>query len=61
MEKRSIGGVRDVEGCWRKTAAAPVSVRLVDTDKGSWVDGEWVPLVRCRLVARDLKEVAGKR
>ena len=55
MEKRNIWGVRDAEECWRVTGEAPVSIRWVDTDKGSLVDGEWLPLVRCRLVARDFK------
>ena len=55
MEGRNIWGVRDVEECWRVTGSPPVSVRWVDTEKRSWVNGDWVPLVRCRLVARDFK------
>ena len=47
MEGRSIWGVRDDEECWRVTGAPPVPVIWVDTDKGKWVNGEWVPLVRC--------------
>ena len=55
MGRRNIWGVRDVAECWARTGAAPVSVRWVDTDKGRWVEGAGVPLVRCRLVSRDCK------
>ena len=48
MERRRIWSVRPVRECWDETGKAPVSVRWVDTRKGS---GE----VRCRLVATDCK------
>ena len=47
MQKRGIWSEVDVEECWRNTGKAPVSVKWVDTDKGTEV--------RCRLVARDFK------
>ena len=55
MEGRDIWSARDVEECWRVTGAPSVSDGWIDTDKGSWVNGAWVPLVRSRLVARDFK------
>ena len=55
MENRNIWDVRDVAECWANIGAALVSARWVDTDKGSYVNSEWNPLVRCSLVGRDFK------
>ena len=41
----------DVNDCWEKTGKRPVTVKWVDTDKGS----EEAPNIRCRLVARDFR------
>ena len=41
----------DLEECYRVTGRGPSSVKWVDTDKG--VEGQ--PLVRCRLVAGDVR------
>ena len=43
----------DEEECWRKTGRAPVTVRWVDTNKGS-------PVIRSRLVARDFRQPGDK-
>ena len=51
MQKRNIWSVRDTEECWKVTGKGPLSVKWVDTDKGTEED----PLIRCRLVARDFK------
>jgi hypothetical protein len=51
MEERGIWTLRPIGECWEKTGKAPVSVRWVDTNKGS---AEFVE-VRSRLVARDFK------
>ena len=51
MEERGIWVLRPIEECWQKTGKAPVSVRWVDTNKGT---PEFVE-VRSRLVARDFK------
>ena len=51
MEDRGIWTLRPVAECWQKTGKAPVSVRWVDTNKGT---SELVE-VRSRLVARDFK------
>ena len=55
MDKRGIWTVKPTQECWDVTGAGPVSVRWVDTDKNWMAEGEWDPLVRCRLVARDFK------
>ena len=55
MDKRGIWTVKPTKECWEVTGARPVSVRWVDTDKNWRAEGEWDPLVRCRLVARDFK------
>ena len=55
MDKRGIWTVKPTKECWAVTGAKPVSVRWVDTDKNWMPEGEWDPLVRCRLVARDFK------
>ena len=39
------------EGCWGNTGRAPISLRWVDTNKGS----DDKPIVRSRLVAREMK------
>ena len=51
MMARGIWKEVDVDEAWAKTGKGPVSVRWVDTDKGT----EGKPNVRCRLVARDFK------
>jgi hypothetical protein len=51
MKSRNIWREVDVDESWAKTGRGPVSVRWVDTDKGT----EGVPNIRCRLVARDFK------
>ena len=51
MNERGLWNVVPVQECWKLTGKGPVSVRWVDTNKGS--DGEMV--VRSRLVARDFK------
>ena len=51
METRGIWVLRPLEECWQKTGKKPVSVRWVDTNKGS---GSEV-VVRSRMVARDFK------
>ena len=55
MDKRGIWTVKPTSECWEVTGTGPVSVRGVDTDKNWIPEGEWDPLVRCRLVARDCK------
>ena len=55
MYKRGIWTIRPTRECWDVTGAKPVSVRWVDTDKNWMAEGEWDPLVRCRLVAWDVK------
>ena len=56
MKQRSIWSEVDVRECWTKTGKKPVSVKWVDTNKGT----DEAPMVRCRLVARDFK-VRGRR
>ena len=51
MKSRNMWREVDFEECYRIFRSGPLSVKWVDTDKGT--EGE--PLVRCRLVARDLK------
>jgi hypothetical protein len=51
MQQRSIWSEVDVRECWAKTGKKPVSVKWVDTNKGT----DEAPKVRCRLVARDFK------
>ena len=51
MKSRNIWREVDLEECFRVTGKEPLSVKWVDTDKGT----EGQPLVRCRLVARDFK------
>ena len=51
MKGRRIWSVKDTGECWERTGRKPVSVKWVDTDKGSAGKVE----VRCRLVARDFK------
>ena len=55
MDKRGIWTIKPTQECWDVTGAGPVSVRWVDTDKNWMAEGDWDPLVRCRLVARDFK------
>lgn len=54
MKKRGIWDLMSAEECWRVTGKAPMSVRWVDTNRGS----EENPEVRSRLVARDFKTKA---
>ena len=51
MKSRNIWREVDLEECFRVTGREPLSVKWVDTDKGTVEE----PLVRCRLVARDFK------
>ena len=51
MKSRGIWSEVSVHDCWRKTGKRPVSVKWVDTDKGTIEE----PLIRCRLVARDFR------
>jgi hypothetical protein len=51
MVGRRIWSEVSEEECWRVTGKGPVSVRWVDTNKGT----EEAPDVRCRLVGRDFK------
>ena len=48
---KGIWSLKPISECRNKTGADPVSVRWVDTNKGTVND----PFVRCRLVARDFK------
>ena len=43
--------LRPIQACWERLGKGPVSVKWVDTNKGTLVD----MLVRSRLVARDFK------
>ena len=54
MKTKGIWEVRPVSDCWDATGKGPIGVRWVDTNKGS----EAEPDVRCRLVARDVKNKA---
>ena len=56
IHQRRIWSEVSVEECWKKTGKKPVSVKWVDTDKGSGAES----IIRCRLVARDFK-VKGER
>ena len=56
MKARNIWKEVDVDEAWAKTGRGPVSVRWVDTDKGT----EGMPNIRCRLVARDFKSKDGR-
>ncbi len=51
MESRGLWHLVPIEECWNKTQKDPVSMRWVDTDKGSPGKVE----IRSRLVARDFK------
>jgi hypothetical protein len=51
MVDRGMWALRPVKQCWGKLGKAPVSVKWVDTNKGTSED----MLVRSRLVARDFK------
>ena len=51
MVERKIWEEVPVEECWNITGRPPVSVRWVDTNKGTLIDF----LIRSRLVARDFK------
>ncbi len=53
--------VNAISECWQKTGKAPVCFRWVDTDKGHYEGDRWIPLVRCRVVARDFKVVDNNR
>ena len=50
MKERGIWESRPVEECWANTGKEPVTVRWVDTNKGTFDY-----LIRSRLVARDFK------
>ena len=52
MQEKGIWREVDEEECWKMTGKAPVTVKWVDTSKGS--DSE--PFERCRIAARDFKE-----
>jgi hypothetical protein len=52
MKNKGVWREVDEEECWRVTGKAPITVKWVDTDKGS----EESPLIRSRLVARDFKK-----
>ena len=56
MKQRSIWDEVDVKNCWEKTGKGPLTVKWVDTNKGS----DEVPIIRCRLVARDFKTKGDK-
>ena len=51
MKQRSIWSEVDENECWAKTGKKHVSVKWVDTNKGTCE----APIIRCRLVARDFK------
>ena len=51
MQARGIWEVVGEGDCWAATGAAPVTVKWVDTNKGSPQE----PMIRCRLVARDFR------
>ena len=51
MVDRGMWVLRPIQECWEKSGKGPVSVKLVDTNKGNQVD----MMVRSRLVARDFK------
>ena len=54
--KRGIWSERSVEECWRVTGKEPMSVRWVDTNKGT----KEKPDVRSRMVGRDFKGGKGR-
>ena len=56
MEKKGIWIEVDIEECWKTTGKAPVTVKWVDTDKGTEED----PRIRSRLVARDFRKQGEK-
>ena len=51
MVSKGIWEIRPREECWEVTGKEPVTVKWVDTNKGSWEE----MLIRSRLVARDFK------
>ena len=51
MPGRKILELRPIEECYEKTGKEPVSVRWVDTNKGTF---DYLD-IRCRLAARDFK------
>ena len=51
MESLGVGEEAGEDECWRDTGKHPVSTKWVRVRKGTEVD----PMVRARLVARDLK------
>ena len=51
MVGRKIWRIVPIEECWAKTGKPPVTVKWVDTDKGT----PGSPVIRSRLVARDFK------
>lgn len=51
MKQRNIWSAVDVKDCWKTTGKGPITVKWVDTNKGS----DQAPIIRCRLVAWDFK------
>ena len=56
MELKGIWAEVDRDDCYSKTRKRPVSVKWVDTNKGS----DEVLVIRSRLVARDFRETGDK-
>ena len=52
MIKKNVWKEVSVDECWNKTGKEPVTVKWVDTEKGSGADAR----VRSRLVARDFRK-----
>ena len=51
MNNRELRGLRPVKECWERTGKPPVTVRWVDTNKGTKAKVD----LRSRLVGRDFK------
>ena len=51
MTDRGMWVLRPIQECWEKLGKAPVTVKWVDTNKGTPED----MMIRSRLVARDFK------
>ena len=51
MKARNVFEIEKSDVCWQKTGAAPLSLRWVDTNKGSASH----PRYRSRLVAREIR------